>query len=487
MESVVIKDFHTGIGESEFVGNGEITNCDLDWRKGVVRINNLPTSSTFSFDQLPLWIVANEAISDQVWALGDSGTLYRGTASTNAWSTAHVPTQVGTQAGVGQGLAVWKNYLFRARLTKLDVYGPLNGSAVMNDTWQDIDSDSLWHPIIVGQDDILYGGAGRFVFSVQEASGSTFTPGTASTYTFQSRALDLPQDNRVRAIGELGKNLMSGTWKGANIYEQKVASLFPWDRISDSFNLPISLKENGIQAGININNLFYFFAGTEGKLYVTDGTNVQELAKIPQHINDLTGGVNIEVYPGSMMFHDGKIFFGVSGGNASFAHVWSYDLKSGALVQENTISSGTAVGSRVGGLLSTNRDTYLIGWRDSNSNEGIDLVGNTTRYTNYSAVVTSSFFQIGTSSDIEITSEIEVQLARPLATGQGIQLSYRTDLSAGFTLVPGGTIDFATYGAIQHRHIAFKVELKGGIQIRARLTTGSSSSTSPELTQIILR
>ena len=484
MEPIVIKNFYAGVGESEFLGNGDTINCDLDWRKGVVRINNLPTTSTFSFDEFPLWIVANEAISDQVWALGDSGTLYRGTASTNAWSTAHVPT---SSPGNGQGLQVWKNYAFRLRRTQIDTFGPLDGSAIMTQNWQSVDDDTLWHPMIVGQDDILYGGAGRYVFSIQEASGSTFTPGTASTYTFSSRALDLPQDERIRAVGELGKNLMSGTWKGANIYEQKVANIYPWDRVSDSFNLPLRLHENGIQAMINVNNLLYFFNGIEGKLNVTDGTSIQELARIPQQVMDLTGGVFLEVYPGSVMYHEDKIMFGLSRGDGSHGHVWSYDLKTGALALENTISSGTAVGNRIGGLLSTARETYLIGWRDSNNLEGIDLVGNTTRYTDYSAMVTSGYLQIGTASQPQITSEIEISLARPLATGQGVQLQYRTNLSAGFTPVPGGTIDFATYGGIQQRNISFRVEVANGIQIRARLTTGSSSSTSPELAQIVVR
>jgi len=156
-------------------------------------------------------------------------------------------------------------------------------------------------------------------------------------------------------------------------------------------------------------------------------------------------------------------------------------------VRENTVSHGTASSVRVGSLYSSGRDDYWSGWAESGGAEGIDHIlsgGAASRYRNYSAMLTSPWIQLGSRNDAENISNIELVLARPLISGQGVKLSYRTDLSAAFTLID--TIDFTTYGGTQGEVIPFRLEVKGGIQIRAQLTTGFFVTTSPEVVKIIL-
>jgi hypothetical protein len=170
-------------------------------------------------------------------------------------------------------MMIWKDYLFVARAAALDVYGPLSGSPSWSNSWQTITSDSLWHPMLVSfNDNKLYGGAGKFVFSLDEASGSTFAPGTASTYTWTAQALDLPPNYRIKSLEELGNNLMCGTWMGSAIDDFEVADIFPWDRSSSSFGSPIKLKENGANALLTVNNLLYIFAGIGGTIYISNST-----------------------------------------------------------------------------------------------------------------------------------------------------------------------------------------------------------------------
>lgn len=478
----IIKDFHLGIGPSEFEGNGEITNIDLSWRKGVARIALEAQTATASVS-LVQFIVANKDVSNQLWAADDGTRLYRGTAFIpSLWS------QASTLGGAAKGLTVWKNYVFGFRAAAIDTYGPLDGSAVLTAGWQAIDNDGDWHPSLVGQDDILYFGAGRYIGSIQEATGSTFTPGSAGTYIFSPRALDLPATYRTRTLAELGKNLMIGTWAGVNIDEQKVADIFPWDRVSDSFNLPIKLYDNGIQAMLTVNNLLYFFAGLKGRLYVTDGTNVQQLAKIPEQIIDLSGDQTLNIYPNSMIEHENKILFGVSSGPTSSSlrgRVWAYNLETGGLTIENTIGTGTSVGLNIGALFSNSVESYILARRDSSDNYAFDDVVNNSRYSSYSATLTSPYLQLGSNETPVDISEIEVFLARPLRTNEGVRLLYRTDLSAAFTEI--ATVDFATYAGTQGENLSFKLQLKTGIQIRALLTTGSGATTSPELIKLVLR
>lgn len=485
MVLLTIKDFHQGIAESPLEGFGEIRNCELDTQRGLVRIGWLTTKqSGTTVTAKPLWFAKNDPASGtaSVYAIDSSAGVYRSTDGGTTWAAVS-----GNGAGAGQGMINWKDYLFVFSTTVIDVYGPLSTSPTWTTNWQTtVDSDGLWHPTLYGQDDILYFGAGRYIGSIQEVAGQTFAPGTASTYTFTARALDLPADMRIKALSELGRNLWAGTWSGSNIGDKKVANIYPWDRTSDSFDFPIELKENGIQAMISIGNLTYFFAGLEGKCFVTNGSDVKELFRIPQTIIDISAGSSIQVFPGAMKYHNGKIIFGVIQGNTTnpFGHVWSYDLKSGALALENTTSTANA-NSMSSALFSIGRDTYLIGWQDGAGNKGIDLATNTARYPSYAAYVTSSYYTIGSVSKPVPLSEIEFKLANALASGEGIRLSYRLDLTSAFTTID--TFDFATNGAIQGGNMPLSVTVNQGIQFRAALTTGSSSTNTPELREIEVR
>jgi len=106
---------------------------------------------------------------------------------------------------------------------------------------------SGYHKVYPKNDGKLYIGAGRYVASVEELT--TFVPATAGTFTYTVRALDLPENFRIKCLAELGNNLEIGTWSSPTlenyIYNHRVAVIFPWDRSSSSFGEPISLEESG--------------------------------------------------------------------------------------------------------------------------------------------------------------------------------------------------------------------------------------------------
>jgi hypothetical protein len=163
-------------------------------------------------------------------------------------------------------------------------------------------------------------------------------------------------------------------------------------------------------------------------------------------------------------------------------------LREASLTVENTISTGNvgaAGGVSIGGLCSVANDYYLLGWKDG-STYGIDRVGaNGHRYTSYTAYFDSALYHVGIPNALRTFNEIEFQLAQPLASGQGIKLSYRTDNTSAFTEI--GTFDFATYTAIQGKSVPANIPAAQYVQIRVALTTGASSSTSPELRSVTLR
>src|ERR1044072_834968 len=193
---LIIKDFQKGIAPSPYLGFADMRNLDIYSYPGIVRLNNLMVKkSSTTVTDLILWMARNPLDTTEIWAVGDTARVYKSSNSGDTWSLV-----TGNSSGAGQGLCIWRDYLFIARSGHLETYGPLSSSPSWTITWKTIDSDSQWHPMIIWQDDILYGGAGRYIFSLEEVAGQTVAPGNSATYTFTQQALDLPKNYRVKSL-----------------------------------------------------------------------------------------------------------------------------------------------------------------------------------------------------------------------------------------------------------------------------------------------
>ena len=492
MKDLVIQAPNQGIGPSPIKGYGDVRNLDIYTIPGVARLNNLlAKKSSSTVTNLVQWFRKNPLVPTEIFALDLGGQVYTSTDSGDTWATIAGETA----GGIGQGLEIWNDYLFVCRTSAIDVYGPLAGSRAWSNSWAGltISSDTLWHPMLVSDNDNkLYGGAGKYIFSLEEAVG-TFAPGNSASYTAVSQALDLPPNYRIKCLAELGNNLMIGTWMGTNIYDFKIANVFSWDRSSTSFGAPLKINENGVNSMLNIGNALYIQAGIDGKLFLSNGVETTLIAQIPSSVANIEGGLYIEGLPGAIMNYKGRPFFGVSSGGSGATiggmGVWSLQRTSKGNVlnyeqQISTSSDGASSVLKIGALLPLTRDTMLVGWRDD-STYGIDKTTNTSRYTTYSGYFDSPFYNVGTPLIKRQFTQGEFQLANALTTNQGIKIKYRTDLSASFTTI--GTYDFATLGAVLSHSFEADIPDCEFVQIRCELTTGSSSNTSPQIKQIILR
>jgi hypothetical protein len=443
---LIIQAPSQGIAQSPHVGFGDVRNIDLYSTPGVAKLNFiLAKKSASTVDARIKWMVKNPASPANIYAVDSNGSVYNSSDSGATWA------ELSDRGGSGQGLIIWKDYLFVCEDTTIDVYGPLSGSPSWSDNWQTIDSDTAWHPLFVSKNDgNIYGGAGRYVFSIAENSGQNFAPGTGATFTFTQQALDLPEDHKVKCLEELGNNLMIGTWQGTNIYDSKVADIFPWDRSSSSFNKPVSFNNNGINAMLNINNSLFVLAGIDGGIYRTDGYNVYKIGQIPNYTCDIVGGNYIEPYPGSLINHKERPYFGVSG-NAAIGGCGIYSLleTSGGniLTMEHTISTGNSGATNiceVSALLGVTRENILAGWRD-NTTYGIDSGGTTNYTTTYGAYFESPLYRVGTFIDKRQFRKIQIQLTKELLANEGIKLEFRINLTDAFTTI--GTYTTTEFGA----------------------------------------
>lgn len=479
---IKIQPPYQGIAQSPEVGFGDIRNIDLYSAPGSARLNNsLVKVSGTTVDALIKWIVRDPDTPANVFALDSNGVLYKSANSGDTW------TEVSNRSGHGNGLMVKWGYVFVCTDTTIDVMKISDSTWTTG--WQTIDSDTLWHPMIVSKNDgIIYGGAGRYIFSIEELT--TFAPGTASTYDFTQQRLDLRKDVRVKCLAELGINLMCGTWTGSTLTDFRVADIFPWDRVSPSYGQPIQMTESGVNAMITISNQLYILAGVEGRIYRSDGYNSTPIGEIPQSIADLSAGVYLEPFPGAIMSYKGRLFFGVSGGSAvDGCGVYSLmqTSKGNILTMEHSVSTGNMGATnilQIGALLPISRDECLVGWRD-NTTYGIDKADNDAFTPSYRGYFDTPVYDVGSVNSQAKFRQIELQLERDLRANEGVKLRYRLDKTDSYVDIK--TVDFATYGAIRSKNIITEipsdVKVCENIQVQIALT---GTTTTPGVKKVTL-
>lgn len=485
VSDLIINEWQRGVAQSPYLGFADMRNVNLNEKPGALLIGFKATKeSATTITGLPTWIVINPS-NGTLYACDTDNKIYTSTDDGDSWSLVSGNT---TSAGSGNGLAVWKDYLFLFRNTAIDVYGPLSGSPAWTNGWKTIDT-AEHHPAIATQDDKLTFGAGRYVGTIQETASTTFLPSDAGTYTFTAQKLTLPAQYKIKCLAELGLDLKIGTWVGTNLYDAKIGVIFGWDRVSSSYagSRTIFIQENGINQMKSVQGRLWFTAGVKANLYVSEGGAPTLAAewKMVDHITN--SGSNLDPRPGAIEFHNGKILVGIGGGAGSTPiGVLSYEIRTAAQAIERTISTGSVTGStKIGALFSVSGEVFVIGWQDG-TGQGADMVGKDgKRSTSYEAYADSALIRAGSASNKRQFSEVEIILGRELAANQGVRVSWRDALNDSFTAM--GTYDHSTYGAVSVITAVASVPDIANIQLRVELTTGSDSTTTPELLEVRLR
>lgn len=429
--------------------------------------------------------------------------------------------------GVGNGIAVWQNYLFVFRGAKVDVFGPLNdfSSSAWTNDWQSLNSPTNYnglHKTFVASNNFLYWtdytantSTGRnqgFIGSLNLATASAFLPGTSSTYTYNNQALDLPDGEEPVALSELNSNLVFGVNTSGFASSGTVSKLYYWDTVSASFNNPLVVPEAPIYEIVNANNIIYIFCGWRGRVYKTNLAIIDEAFKIPDQL----------YLPSSSMGNEGLPLFGIvsqatgietSGGTISgnntlykitFAPqarvtrkkilfcvniygstaLYSYDVKNDLLQIDAKPSNGYGTSSSDSPALygvetlDAQTSTGTIGteviffgyyYNGSTSVTTIDLYNpitshNDNNFGSYNGLITTDLINIGTTNNKKTLQQLEYILDRDMVSGSGLKIYYRTKIGGSWTLL--STEDYATYGAINSRIITFPVINMNWIQLQ---------------------
>ncbi len=330
-----------------------------------------------------------------------------------------------------------KTYLFVFRNASIDVCNITDetarelGSSSWTNGWQSLatNSNESRHAIL-GQDNIVYYCNDRDIGSIRENNFQVFAPGTAATYTFNTSALNLPGGEIANWLEEQRKNLMIAGDSSNKIY--------PWDRESNTFNLPIDVPENRVFKIKNIGGLIYILAGLTGNIYITQGSFATHFKKLPLELidNNRSELTSIVAWGGIAQIN-GSLIFGVEARTSANSGLYRL-YPDGRLVIDRILSTGAGNPTAIINPYDEGNG-YYIGY-----NGGIDEPTN-VEYSALEAVIQSALFRVATKTEKGAYSIVEAQLTEPSSTGN-IRIKYRMNTSSSFADFPGGAVSFAADG-----------------------------------------
>lgn len=365
----------------------------------------------------------------------------------------------------GQGLAIFRTsdgnatYLFAFRNAVIDVVNVFGTSQQeapsWTNSWKSMNSGAGSgnpHHAINGQDNIIYFCDDRYVGSIAEKAGSVFDPATAGTYTYNNQALDLPLGSQTQWLEQLGINLLIAVNNDSYIY--------PWDRSSDSYGLPIPVGEYGVYRMKNIGNIVYIMAGTWGNIYWTQGTYVRPFVSLPQYATyNSTSPASNPVSWGGVDSARGTLLVGV-GALSGKSGVWRITAD-GKMTVDNFPSTGQAKVTAISAL----NDFYEMGYSG-----GADTM-DTSRYSSLGSIILQSpLYRIGNFTQKATISQIEYQIASPVSGS--IRIGYRTNETDSFTNIPsesGSTTTFALTTAASSGNVDCGLTNLENIQLQAEI------------------
>lgn len=364
--------------------------------------------------------------------------------------------------GSGRGLVVFRtsdgnnSYLLVFRNAVLDIVNVTGTSQLQNpswtSSWQTLNSlagATNSHHAILAKDNIIYFCDDRYVGSIREVG--VFDPADVTKYSYNNQALDFIQGEIAQCLEERGNDLLIA----GNTYN----SIYPWDRISSSYNLPIDVPEVSVKKIKNIGGILYILAGVKGNIYRTLGTTVQFFKKVPDYlVNNSSSLTANPVAWGGIGAVNGSLVFGLSGQTSGNNGVYRL-YPDGRLLMDNMPSTGSASASAI----FAENDFYFLGYAGGADSHDF------SRYSSFEAVIQSELYRIADKTGKGSYSTLEVQIARPIAAA--VRVGWRSGLSAAFTTLASFTTDSGNtsyksdISLTDLENIQLQIELSGEVEL----------------------
>lgn len=336
--------------------------------------------------------------------------------------------------------------------------------------------------------------------SLTKTEGVNFNPATSSTYTFLNDALVMSPEDLANCITELGAILLIG---GQSNF------VYTWDRISPGYNSLLNIPDPGIANIVAVSQNAYIFAGTRGRIYITNGSGIDLYKKVPDHI---TGIVNPYIIWQDASFGRNQLYFSFrayTNANVSLdsvSGVWAIDLDTDALrLQNKTTNTGyagiTAMAvemPQAGRTVNPAGTGMVLGWYTPGSVYGVD-VPQSAPYVNFESFIQTDMIPVGTYLDQFTPFQVEWKTSQPLGgngTTESIRISFRTNLLSTFTVLgtstaTGASMVGSTTGTTNGQTISdyFKsnFEKSQWVQLLIEMSSNATTPTYNRLTEVRIR
>jgi hypothetical protein len=231
-------------------------------------------------------------------------------------------------------------------------------------------SNSSYHPMFShpGQQ-ILYIGDNNYVHQVDAG-------------TFTREALDITQPLIVRSLGQLGSDLLLGTYIADTVTG---AQIIRWNGWSVSFTSSDPVPEIGINAFLPADNFTLVQAGNKGNIYYYNGQQLELYGRIPGDYSSTAYG---EVYYQSVGNKESQILFGFSNGSGNPADQgiyriarhdkdYPYIMDFPYPISERSGTDLVTTSLSIGGILVAGSDIY-VAWKNGSS-FGIDKIDSSNK------------------------------------------------------------------------------------------------------------
>lgn len=427
------KYFYGGIAASNKIGGpGSFAMAKrLNIFDEATEVSIMPTATKVSgttVTDLIKWIVPGTPYDTNTYFYSEGGKIYKET-SAGAWSSLQTTANSG-----GQGLEVHGDYLYYVQDTQIGRYGTLSGGApAFDDDWQTGLNSTATTDI-----------APLKAFKEGLAVGHGNYLGWWDGSVWDVDRLVLPPGLNIRCLEVINEFLVIGTWRGTTINSNEEGYLFFWDGTSTTFNYFVAIPQGGCGAILNSKNRLLSSVGGNGSLLLNSNP-FQRIDTIP----GLSIDKYMEILPGAVTNWRGMAQIGIGGNTTStdvLQGVYTYGSSSDqfpeVLNYSFTISTGTETGTtlKIGALKGIGNNMY-IAWRD-NTTYGVDKVTNSNApYA--TAVYESLIFDNDQPYHDKFAMKLKVT-HHALAANETIQIGYKTNRAASYTLGTTNAVDDST-------------------------------------------
>ena len=463
----------------------------------VVTLSSTTTGGTFTtFTMTTPKHFAYNSRGGYTWMLDDSGQAWTNTYTTTSGYWVFAGNNAGSGSTNGNGLVYYEasnqnQYIFVFRNSCID-YTLADNNSISNGSWKygwkwtsdgstgdytslkSATADNLGHDAMVAPDSRVYfcdaNWIGRFY---QTDPTVAFDPAIPSTYTWDQTTL-LPTTDTAQCLTFLGTNILVGGKK--NI-------IYPWDRFSTNFLYPILLPESNIVKMVTVNTNTYIFIGNRGRIYITNGSQVNLYKKIPDHISGTVepyfswgGATSIK----NQLYFSALAITNAGSSISQYGGVWAIDIDTTAIRLTNKLSYGTYAGyasALIPNFATNPAGTGLfIGWNSGASTYGVDTTVSTP-YTGSQAIIDSDLIPIGTYQQPRDFTKVEYLLTKPLASGESITIKTRLIFNTSDTGYTTTLTDSTTGNYTGISDVNFKNAIWVQFQIILNSTASSPSYT----------